>query len=46
MAEKALVRRDRHPGTLHLVPLGLAPQLPDALADLRDRLGWDRLTEA
>ena len=44
--EQALVGRDGHPGPLHLVPGGGAPELPDALADLGDRLGRDGLAEA
>ena len=39
MAEETLVRRHRHSGTLHLVPRGVTPQLPDTLTDLCDGLG-------
>ncbi len=46
MAEKTLVRRHCHLSTLYLVPRCVTPQLPDALADLRDGLGGDGFAEA
>ena len=46
MPEQPLIRRDSHTGTFDLSALRLAAQLPDALADLGDRLCGDRLSEA
>ena len=46
VAEQALVGGDADAGALDLTALGLPTQLPGQLADLRERLGRDGLTEA
>ena len=45
MAEQPLVGRDPQLRPFDLAPRGLAPQLPDQLANLGDRLRRDRLPE-
>lgn len=45
MPEQALVGGDADLGVRHLPAGGLTAQLPGQLADLRDRLGGNRLTE-
>ena len=46
MAEETLVDGHPDPGPLHLTTVGLAPELPDELADLGDGLGRNGLPEA